>query len=159
MPAHLLVAEVGPEPEVVHGQQDAPLRRFEAVAHVRQGPADDDAHGVAEVAILEFILDIERRLIAIAARQRGNGRRQIGGGSCIRQGGILICVWHSSAAKNARRRTRFTFWYYSEKVGRNPVICWGQDGEKATRQAEWCKRQNHENTKRESTKKSDRMCL
>ncbi len=70
--------------------EDAPLRRLEAVAHVRQGPADDDAHGVVEVAVLELVLDVERRLISIAARRRGTNRGQIGGGSCIRQGGVLI---------------------------------------------------------------------
>ena len=48
------------EAEVVHGHEDAPLRRFEAVAHVGQGPTDDDAHGVGEVAVLQLVGDVER---------------------------------------------------------------------------------------------------
>ncbi len=54
-----------PQPEVVHGHEDASLRRLQAVAHVRQGPTDDDAHGVSQVAVLELVLDVER-LVAIA---------------------------------------------------------------------------------------------
>ena len=48
------------EAEVVHGDEDAPLRRLEPVAHVGQGPADDDAHRVGEVAVLQLVGDVER---------------------------------------------------------------------------------------------------
>ena len=37
-----------PEAQVVHGDQDAPLAGLEAVAHVRQGAVDDDAHRVVD---------------------------------------------------------------------------------------------------------------
>ena len=89
MPAHLLVAAVGPEAEVVHRHQDAPLRRLEAVAHVGQGPADDDAHGVGEVAVLQLVLDVERLVLVavpLAARQVFR-RRQF-----IRQGKVPSTV-------------------------------------------------------------------
>ena len=57
------------EAEVVHRHQDAPLRRLEAVAHVGQGPADDDAHGVGEVAVLQLVGDVERIVpVAVAVR-------------------------------------------------------------------------------------------
>ena len=46
--------------QVVHGHQDAPLRGLQAIAHIRQGPADDDAHRVGEITILQLIGDIER---------------------------------------------------------------------------------------------------
>ena len=48
------------EVEFVHGVKDAPVDRLEAVAHVRQCPSDDDAHGVVEVAALQrlFYIDI-----------------------------------------------------------------------------------------------------
>ena len=59
--------------QVVHRHQDAPLRRLEPIAHVGQGPADDDAHGVGEIAVLELILDVER-LVAVAISIGRNGR-------------------------------------------------------------------------------------
>src|SRR5687767_272298 len=66
--------------EVVHGHEDAALRWFQTVAHVGQGPADDDAHGVAEVAILELIFDFQGLvLLAVAAGNRA-GREWISGG-------------------------------------------------------------------------------
>ena len=80
MPAHLLVAAVGAEAEVVHRHEDAPLRRLEAVAHVRQRPADDDAHRVVEVAILELVFDVERLVaVAVACRRGPSGGRSAGG--------------------------------------------------------------------------------
>ncbi len=45
------------ETQVVHGDQDAPLRGLQPVAHVGQGAADDHAHGVRQVTILELVLD------------------------------------------------------------------------------------------------------
>ncbi len=47
----------GGEIEVVHGDQDPPLGRFQSVAHVGQSPADDDAHRVRQVAVLQLFLD------------------------------------------------------------------------------------------------------
>ena len=62
-----------PEAQVVHRHQDAPLRRLEAVAHVGQGPADDDAHGVGEVAVLQLVLDVQRRIAARRCHWRSLG--------------------------------------------------------------------------------------
>jgi CheY-like chemotaxis protein len=39
----------------VHGVENAPLHRLEPVAHVRQGPAHDHAHGVLEVGALHLV--------------------------------------------------------------------------------------------------------
>ncbi len=47
----------GREIQVVHGDQDPPLRRLQTVAHVRQRPADDHAHRVRQIAALELFLD------------------------------------------------------------------------------------------------------
>ena len=43
--------------QIVHRHQDSPLRRLQPVAHVRQRPADDDAHRVRQVAIFELFFD------------------------------------------------------------------------------------------------------
>ena len=40
---------------LVHGIEDAPMHRLEAVAHVRQRTRHDDAHGVIEVVALHLI--------------------------------------------------------------------------------------------------------
>ena len=48
-----------PEVEVVHRDQDAPLRGLQPVAHVRQRPAHDHAHRVREVRILHLLFDQE----------------------------------------------------------------------------------------------------
>ena len=43
--------------QVVHGDQDAPLRGLQAVAHVGQRPADDHAHRVRQIAVLQLVFD------------------------------------------------------------------------------------------------------
>ena len=43
--------------EVVHGHENSPLRRLEAVPYVWQRSADNHAHGVCQVAVFEFLLD------------------------------------------------------------------------------------------------------
>ena len=69
--------------EVVHRHQDAPLRRLEPVAHVGQRPADDDAHRVGEVAVLQLVLDVERLvLVSVPLAARHVFRRR----QFIRQG-------------------------------------------------------------------------
>ena len=50
-------AGAGREVQVVHRHQDPPLRGLEAVAHVGQRPADDHAHRVRQVAVLELVFD------------------------------------------------------------------------------------------------------
>ena len=47
----------GRQIEIVHGDQDPPLRRLEPVADVGQGPADDHAHCVRQVTVFELLLD------------------------------------------------------------------------------------------------------
>src|SRR5207248_5192248 len=84
VPLHRLADDAGAlagggvwsQPEVVHGHEDAPLRRFEPIAHVGQGPTDDDAHGVGEIAVLELVGDIER-FVRRAATRRGSVRRHV----------------------------------------------------------------------------------
>ena len=55
----LLVGLVPVVAELVHGEQHAPVHRLEAIAHIRQRPADDHAHRVIEVRLLEFVLDVD----------------------------------------------------------------------------------------------------
>ena len=55
----LLVGLVPVVVELVHGEQHAPVHRLQAVAHVRQRPPHDDAHGVVEVGLLQLVLDID----------------------------------------------------------------------------------------------------
>ena len=43
--------------EIVHRHEDAALRGLEPVADVGEGPRDDDAHRVGEVAVLQLLLD------------------------------------------------------------------------------------------------------
>jgi hypothetical protein len=43
--------------QVVHRDQDSSLRRLESIADVRKRAADDDAHGVGQVAIAQFVFD------------------------------------------------------------------------------------------------------
>ena len=45
------------EVQVVHRHQDPPLRGLQAVADVGQGPADDHAHGVDQVAVFKLLFD------------------------------------------------------------------------------------------------------
>ena len=58
-PGGLLVTLVPVVAELVHCMQHAPVHRLEAVAHIRQGSPDDDAHGVVQVRLLELVLDID----------------------------------------------------------------------------------------------------
>jgi hypothetical protein len=46
-----------PEVQVVHRHQDPPLRGLQTVAYVGQGPADDHAHRVDQVAVLQLLFD------------------------------------------------------------------------------------------------------
>ncbi|KPB79626.1 Uncharacterized protein AC506_0820 [Pseudomonas syringae pv. maculicola str. M6] len=47
----LLVLGVGPQAQLAHRVDDAPLYRFQAVADVRQGTVHDHVHGVVEVGL------------------------------------------------------------------------------------------------------------
>ena len=44
---------------LAHGEENAAVHRLEAVAHVRQGPADDDGQGVLQIRLADFILDVD----------------------------------------------------------------------------------------------------
>ena len=55
----LLVRLVPVVPHVVHGIEAAPVHRLEAVPHVGERPADDDAHGVVHVGLLHFVFDVD----------------------------------------------------------------------------------------------------
>ena len=63
----LHVAAVRPVAAVVHRVEHAAVHRLEAVAHVRQGAADDDRHRVVDVAALHLLLEVDR-LDAVAGR-------------------------------------------------------------------------------------------
>ena len=44
-----LVLGIGRQPEFGHGVDDTPLHRFQAVPDVRQGPVENDVHGIIQV--------------------------------------------------------------------------------------------------------------
>src|SRR5690606_27772740 len=46
--------------ELCHGKKHTAMHWFEAVPDVRQGPADDHAHGVIEVGLAHFAFDGDR---------------------------------------------------------------------------------------------------
>ena len=78
-----------PQVEVVHRHQDAPLRRLEPIAHVGQGPADDDAHRVGEVAVFQLVGDVERVVASPVAARNGCERgRDLGG---HRRANVIVC--------------------------------------------------------------------
>ena len=65
-----LVGFVGGEAVFVHRIEDAPMHRLQPVAHVRQRPADDHAHGVIEIGALHFVGDGNRADIGARRRRR-----------------------------------------------------------------------------------------
>ena len=44
----------------VHRKKNAPMHRFQAIAHIRQRTSDDHAHGVFEVRTAHFIFEAYR---------------------------------------------------------------------------------------------------
>ncbi len=54
----LAVGAVDADAHIVHGVQDATLDRLEAIACIRQGARHDHAHGVVEVGLLHFMVNI-----------------------------------------------------------------------------------------------------
>ncbi|OPZ92473.1 MAG: hypothetical protein BWY73_00795 [candidate division TA06 bacterium ADurb.Bin417] len=56
----LLVGAVAVQPQLLHGVKDAPVDGLEAVAGVRQRPADDDAHRVIDVGALHLRFELDR---------------------------------------------------------------------------------------------------
>ncbi len=56
----LLVGLVPVVGKLVHGEQDAPVHRLEAVAHIGQSPANDHAHRVIEVGVAHLLFQADR---------------------------------------------------------------------------------------------------
>jgi hypothetical protein len=56
----LLVRAVPVVLQLVHREQRPAVHRFEAVAHVGQGPADDDGHGVVQIGHAHLVFDVDR---------------------------------------------------------------------------------------------------
>ena len=62
--------------ELVHGEEYAPMHRFQAVADVRQRPGDDHAHGVVEVRLAQLVLDAAGQYLPLRpVRAAGRSRR------------------------------------------------------------------------------------
>jgi len=55
----LLVGLVPLVAQLAHGEQHTAVHRLQSVSDIRQSAADDDAHRVVEVGLLELILDID----------------------------------------------------------------------------------------------------
>ena len=62
----LAVRRGGAQPHLVHRVQDSPMDRLQAVAHVRQRPRHDHAHGVIDVRGAHLVLDGDRLDVADA---------------------------------------------------------------------------------------------
>ena len=75
----LLGRPVVRQPQLVHGVQDPPVDRLEAVAGVGQGPADDDAHRVVDVRRPHLVFDVDRDG-RIAGGRRGGSLGVLGHG-------------------------------------------------------------------------------
>jgi hypothetical protein len=71
----LVPAPVGPVPAVEHPVEDPAMHRLEAVADVRQRPADDHAHRVVEIGLLDLVLQVHRLPAVSRAFRRGVGHR------------------------------------------------------------------------------------
>jgi hypothetical protein len=56
----LAIRAIRREPHRAHAVQHAAMRRFQPVAHVRQRPPDDYAHGVIHVRALHLVFDVDR---------------------------------------------------------------------------------------------------
>ncbi len=54
------VLAVGQQPHIVHGVQDAPMHRLEAVADIGQGAADDDRHRIVEIRPAHLLFNVDR---------------------------------------------------------------------------------------------------
>ena len=72
----LLVRLVPEDLLVLHGEEDASVDGLEAVADVRDGPADDDAHRVPEVRGAELFFDRDRDFLCGVGHGRGDGITQ-----------------------------------------------------------------------------------
>ena len=71
-PGALGVAPVRPVPAVVHREEDPRVHGLEPVPDVGQGTADDDRHGVVDVAALHLDLDVDRLGPVTSTRRYGS---------------------------------------------------------------------------------------
>ncbi len=102
-PGALLVGAGGPQAHVVHGVEDAPVHRLEAVPGIGQGPGHDDAHRVVQVGGPHLLVDGdgvhsagELHLLAVAS---AIAREAIlGGGIAVRLHVVTHTVRCSSLA-------------------------------------------------------------
>jgi len=81
----LHAARSRPEVQVVHGDQNPPLRRLQPVAHIGQRPADNHAHGVCQVGLFQFVFD---RLVDIISAASSAGTA-IAGTATAAAGGLV----------------------------------------------------------------------
>ena len=78
----LAVGPVGREAHLAHAVEHAAVRRLQAVAHVRQRPPDDHAHGVIHVRALHLVFDVDGELVQgdVGHRDRAEGSQARGSG-------------------------------------------------------------------------------
>ena len=63
----LPVLGAGGQVQIVHREEDAPLRGLQAVAHIRQRARDDDAHRERHERIAHLQFDVDVRLSQVLA--------------------------------------------------------------------------------------------
>ena len=97
----LHAARAGREIQVVHRHENAALRRLEAVAHIGQRAAHDDAHRVREVALLQLIFDRQ-----IDEPQRDRLRLRIFGRGWIGRTGGHKQILSADGSRNGLRKYR-----------------------------------------------------
>ena len=118
--AHLRCLRPRPEVQVVHRDEDAPLRRLEPVTDIGQRPVHDGAHGVGEVAVLQLLLDLQvfdappsgepAALASVGGgsfcheSQRVNPAANTGK-SAPRPGGLLYAKWGGKSNERTGRLT------------------------------------------------------
>ncbi len=73
----LRVGAVGEEPLLLHRVEDAAVDGLEAVAHVREGAADDDGHRVVEEGAPDLVLDVDRLRGGAGRRHAAVTRRPV----------------------------------------------------------------------------------
>ena len=60
--------------QLVHGEQHAAMHGLQAISHIRQGAADDDAHGVVQIGLAQFVLYVDgKNLPPLAGYGVGHG--------------------------------------------------------------------------------------
>jgi len=72
------------EAHLLHSIEDAAVDGLEAVAHVGEGAADDDRHGVVEIAAAHLLFNID------GEHDEGAGTRGRGGAVAAASGGRIV---------------------------------------------------------------------